>query len=76
MGLYLDTRSNTNVAIGICDRCRFKYAIVDLCADRNSPGLRVCDKCNDQYDPWRLPAKRPDNITVQYPRPDVDISTE
>jgi hypothetical protein len=75
MSLYLDTRGNTSVAIGICSRCKLKRPIVALVSDPNAPGLRVCgDKgergCVDKFDPWRLPARRPENITVQYPRPD------
>jgi hypothetical protein len=58
----------------ICDRCKCRRAITQLVADPNSPGLRVCeDGCVDQYDPWRLPARRPENITLRYPRPDVPL---
>lgn len=58
----------------ICDRCHARRAITDLVSDPNAPGLRVCeDGCVDQYDPYRLPARRPENITVRYPRPDVPL---
>lgn len=77
MPLYLETLGNTCVSVAICDRCKFKVPIVTLVSDPNAPGLRVCeDGCVDQYDPWRLPARRPENITVQYPRPDLPLTGE
>lgn len=76
MSLYLDTRGLTSLAIGICDRCKMKRPIVDLQPDVNTPGTRVCNQgCADRYDPWRLPARVTEDITVRYPRPDEDIST-
>lgn len=75
MSLYLNTRGKTSVAIAICDRCRMKRSITKLVADSNAPGLRVCgDTCRDVYDPYRLPARRTENITLQYPRPDVNLT--
>lgn len=72
--LYLDTRSEPTYAIAICDRCKFKVPLARLISDPNSPGLRVCkDTCVDQLDPYRLPARRPEDITVQFPRPEEPI---
>lgn len=73
MPLFLDTRNNASVAIGICDRCKFKFPIGELIADGNNPGLRVCKDCCDVKDPWRLPPRRPDNIEVKHPRPDSEM---
>jgi hypothetical protein len=74
MPLYLDTTSLTKVSVAICDRCRMKRSILQLISDPNSPGLRVCqDTCVDQFDPWRLPARKTEDITVEYPRPDVPL---
>lgn len=70
MARYLNTRGQPTLAIAVCDRCRDKMPIGKLKPDRNAPGLRVCDDCNDMFDPWRLPARAPDQVTVQYPRPD------
>ena len=39
-------------------------------ADPNAPGLRVCFEDRDQLDPWRLPPRSPDRITLDHPRPD------
>ena len=74
MALYLDTRGNSSCAVGICARCQFKVAYSDLSADRDKPGMRVCDKCNDMIDAWRLTPRATEDVTLQYPRPDVDIT--
>ena len=74
MSRYLDTTGLPSLAIGICDRCSEKMSLTVLSADRNAPGLRVCPGCNDQLDPYRLPARRSENITLRYPRPDEPLS--
>jgi hypothetical protein len=73
MPVFLDTRGNSNVGIGICDRCRRKFPIEQLKEDRNTPGLRVCDEDNDVFDPWRLPARQSEDITLPFYRPDVPL---
>lgn len=74
MSLWLDTRGKWSVAIAICDRCKMKRSITHLVSDPNAPGLRVCmDTCVDVLDPYRLPARQPENITLNYPRPDVPL---
>ena len=74
MSLYLDTSGYASAAIAVCDKCRFKKPLSLLIPDRNSPGLRVCPECADDLDPWRLPARYPENITLQYPRPDEPLT--
>jgi len=74
MPIYIDTRGNSVLSVGICDRCNRKLAYVDLMPDPNFPGMRVCKEDLDQYDPWRLPAIQPENITLRHPRPDVSIA--
>lgn len=75
MSRYLDTRGQNSVAIAVCDRCKMKVPLSSLTADRNSPGLRVCmPECNDALDPYRLPARKTENITLRYPRPDEPLS--
>lgn len=76
MAIFLDTRGNSNYGIGICDRCRKKFPIEQLQEDRNTPGLRVCEADNDDYDPWRLPAISTDDITLPFYRPDESIAIE
>lgn len=74
MPLYLNTRGKSDIAIGCCDRCHLKMAHADMVPDPNTPGIRGHKHCMDQYDPWRLPARQPDKIDIEYPRPDTDIS--
>ncbi len=74
MTLFLDTRGNTSLAVGICGRCSRKMPIGELHPDRNSPGLLVCWEDNDEYDPWRLPARPPDRIALRFARPDVPLT--
>lgn len=73
MPKFLDTRGNTNLGIGICDRCRRKFPINELQPDRNTPGLLVCAADNDEFDPWRLPARPTEDITLPHYRPDAPL---
>jgi len=75
MAIWLDTRGRSTLAIGVCDRCRRKMSIEELYSDPNSPGLRVCLEDRDEYDPYRLPARQPEKITLPFVRPDVNIAT-
>jgi hypothetical protein len=36
----------------------------------------VCKDDIDEYDPYRLPARQPDNIVLQFTRPDTPIGTD
>jgi hypothetical protein len=52
-----------------------KRTFVSLGPDPNFPGLRVCDQgCRDQYDPYRLPARKTERINLRFPRPDVSVA--
>ena len=74
MSVWLDTRGNSVLSIAICDRCKMKRAYSDMSMDRNTPGLRVCNEgCNDERDPYRLPARQPEKIAIRFPRPDVPL---
>lgn len=75
MPLYIDTRGYPNLAIGICGRCSRKFPLALLVPDGNVPGLRVCPEDRDVLDPWRLPAREAERITVDYPRPDVPVDS-
>lgn len=76
MPRFLNTRGNTTLAIGICGRCSIKMPLDKLLPDPNSPGLLVCEKDRDEYDPYRLPARQPDNILLPFTRPDTPIPTD
>lgn len=74
MPIFLDTTGLTSIAIGVCDRCKMKRAFVQLGSDPNFPGLRVCDQgCRDQFDPYRLAARKTERINLRFPRPDVPL---
>jgi hypothetical protein len=47
----------------------------ELFSDPNSPGLRVCREDLDNLDPYRLPPRQPDNITLPFVRPDLPLTT-
>jgi hypothetical protein len=43
--------------------------------DPNFPGLRVCNEgCADELDPYRLPARKTERITIRFPRPDAPLN--
>lgn len=75
MTVFLDTTGNASLAIGICGRCSRKFPIGELLPDPNYPGLRVCEVDKDNFDPYRLPARQPENIALRYARPDTPIPT-
>jgi len=74
MPVYLDTRGNTVLSVAICDRCSRKFPYGELMPDPNFPGMRVCKDDVDNFDPWRLPARQTENITLRFPRPDVSVA--
>ena len=62
-------------SIGICDRCHLQRPYQELRPDRDTPGLLVCGHgCNDQRDPYKLPARQPDPVALKHPRPDRPIA--
>lgn len=74
MSKWLDTRGNTTLTIAVCDRCKMKRAYDNLAPDINYPGLRVCNEgCADEKDPYRLPARQTERITLRFPRPDANL---
>lgn len=74
MSLYLPVKAGGGtVAIAICGRCRQKHYYDELQPDPNIPGLRVCGGCKDVKDPYKLPPKQPEVITLRYPRPDDEL---
>jgi hypothetical protein len=76
MSIYLDTRGKSSIAIAICDRCKRKFSITELMSDPNSPGLRVCREDVDNLDPYRLPQRQPDQITLAFVRPDAPLNSD
>lgn len=69
MSLYLPISATGSVAIAVCGRCNTKIQYDELVQDPNNK-LWVCKECCDILDPYRLPARRTENISLQHPRPD------
>jgi hypothetical protein len=76
MPLYLDTRGRSTLGIGLCARCSRKFSLDDLQSDPNFPGLMVCKDDLDEFDPYRLPARQTEDITLRFVRPDESIATD
>lgn len=74
MSEWFDPSGRTSFGIGICDRCREKMSILDLHPDPNAPGLRVCTECMDLFDPYRLPARQSEVISLPFTRPDEPLT--
>lgn len=74
MSVFLDPSGKSTFGIGICDRCALKFSLDDLYSDPNSPGLKVCLECMDEYDPYRLPARRTEDINLPFYRPDQSLT--
>lgn len=74
MSRYLDTRGRSTLGIALCGRCSRKFSLDDLSPDPNSPGLMVCSADRDAFDPYRLPARQADNITLRFVRPDDPLT--
>jgi len=75
MPLYLDTRGRSTLGVGLCARCSRKFSLDDLQSDPNFPGLMVCVADLDDFDPYRLPARQSEQITLRFVRPDESVAT-
>lgn len=75
MGLYLPINTHGSCAIAVCPRCAKKVQYSDLKKDPNNDQW-YCEDCVDIYDPWRLPARNAEDISLQHPRPDTEIEHE
>lgn len=51
--------------LGICSRCHRKFLLSDLSADPNIPGMTVCEADRDEFDPYRRPQRKAENIAVR-----------
>ena len=73
--MYLDVTGQSTDGIAICGRCSRKFLLAELAPDPNSPGLMVCKEDLDDYDPYRLAPRAPDQIVLPFTRPDTPINT-
>ena len=62
-----------SMSIAYCGRCAKKVYYGELQKDPNNEGM-YCPDCVDLLDPWRLPARRTEDITLQHPRPDEALA--
>lgn len=77
MPRFLDTTGYSDIAIAVCDRCKMKRPHAVMRSDPNFPGLQVCNEgCADEFDPYRLPARKTERITIRFPRPDVSVAVD
>jgi hypothetical protein len=76
MALYLDPTGKTTYGIGICARCSRKMFLQELMPDPNYPGLMVCEEDLDDYDPYRLAPRVPDQVILPFNRPDTSLVTD
>jgi hypothetical protein len=74
MALFLPVKNvGGTMGIGLCYRCSKKMYYGSLVKDPNN-SLWLCKECVDIYDPWRLPARRAEDISLRHPRPDIPLS--
>ena len=74
MPIFIDPSGRSTYGIGVCARCWRKFSLEDLYSDPNSPGLKVCKDDIDDYDPYRLPARRTEDVTLPFYRPDEPLT--
>jgi hypothetical protein len=74
MPMFIDTRGHNKASIIICSRCSRKMPYDMVSPDPNYPGLFVCDDDLDELDPWRLPSRETENISLDHPRPDLTLT--
>jgi len=73
MSKYVDVSDHTSFGLGVCARCQRTFPILELISDPNSPGLKVCVDDADEYDPYRLPARKTEKIALSFTRPDEEL---
>lgn len=73
MSVFLDPTGHSTYGIGLCARCSRKFVLDELTPDPNYPGLMVCRDDIDVLDPYRLPARIAETITLEFVRPDLPL---
>jgi hypothetical protein len=71
--LYEKTRGKAILSPAICDRCRLRGAGADMVPDGDKPGLFVHRRCADVLDPWKLPPRMTEDVSIPNPRPDARL---
>lgn len=73
MPIWLDPSGKTTYGQALCGRCSRKMSLDDLYPDPNVPGLFVCLEDRDVLDPWRLPPRQLEKMSLRFVRPDVPL---
>lgn len=75
MPRYLSPPASGKVSVAICGRCKKKVQYNELREDGNIPGLMVCGDpgCWDTIDPYRLPQRKTEDVSINHPRPDEPL---
>lgn len=66
-----------DLALFVCARCQRELPYKESRADGDKgAAVRVClrEGCWDRLDPWKLPPRQMEAISLQYPRPDVQLT--
>jgi hypothetical protein len=72
---FLDTTGQSTLGVALCARCSRKFKLADLQPDPNYPNLMVCRDDLDDYDPYRLAPRAPDQVALPFVRPDESVAT-
>lgn len=75
MGKFLNTRGQPVLSPYICARCSIRGAFNEMVEDGDKPGLWVHRDCSDQLDPWKLPPRQSEDVTVPHPRRDSFVGS-
>ncbi len=73
MPLWQPLNDGPNVAIAECPRCHFKRNYTDLQQDPNDGNWYCRFGCVDLIDPWRLPSRRTEDISLDHARPREEL---
>ena len=67
MPLFKSIKLKGKTSLAICSRCSTKVYYDDLVRDPNTHGW-YCPECIDVLDPYRLPARGSEDISLRHPR--------
>lgn len=74
MSKFLDTRGEAVLSPYRCDRCGIRGKFSEMTQDGDKQGLWVhIDGCSDKLDPWKLPPRQSEDVSIPHPRPDVTL---
>lgn len=75
MSKFLNTRGQPVLSPYICDRCKLRGTFSEMMNDPDKQGLWVHKDCADELDPWKLPPRQSEDVTVPNPRPDSFVGS-